>query len=90
MFNKLVSYLKFIKENDPAARSYLEVLLLYPSVHALGLYRLSHGLYRHKFFFMSRLISQMGRFFTGIEIHPGATIGKALFIDHGTDRKSVV
>lgn len=84
MFNKLIGYLKFIKENDPAARSYLEVLLLYPSVHALGLYRLSNVLYRHHFFFLSRLISQIGRFLTGIEIHPGATIGKALFIDHGT------
>lgn len=83
MFKKVTEYLKFIKENDPAARSYLEVLLLYPSVHAVGLYRLSNRLYKWKFFFAARMVSQLGRFLTGIEIHPGATIGKALFIDHG-------
>jgi len=83
MFKSMIEYLKFIKENDPAARSYLEVLLLYPSVHAVGLYRLSNRLYKWKFFFAARMVSQIGRFLTGIEIHPGATIGKALFIDHG-------
>lgn len=83
MMKRMTEYLKFIKENDPAARSYLEVLLLYPSVHAVGLYRLSNRLYKWKLFFAARLVSQIGRFLTGIEIHPGATIGKALFIDHG-------
>jgi len=83
MFKSMIEYLKFIKENDPAARSYLEVLLLYPSVHAVGLYRVSNRLYKWKFFFAARMVSQIGRFLTGIEIHPGATIGKALFIDHG-------
>ena len=83
MFKRMIAYLKFIKETDPAAKSYLEILLLYPSVHALGLYRMAHVLYGRKFYFLSRLLSQMGRFLTGIEIHPGAVIGKALFIDHG-------
>ncbi|OJV63255.1 MAG: serine O-acetyltransferase [Clostridiales bacterium 38-18] len=84
MFKRAKEYLKFIKESDPAARSYLEVLLLYPSVHAIALYRVSHFLYSHNRFFSARFVSQLSRFFTGIEIHPGATIGKALFIDHGT------
>ena len=84
MFKLAKEYLKFIKESDPAARSYLEVLLLYPSVHAIALYRVSNFLYRHNRFFSARFVSQLSRFFTGIEIHPGATIGKALFIDHGT------
>lgn len=83
MFKNIMDYLKFVKESDPAARSYLEVLLLYPSVHAIGLYRISNFMYKHKLFFMARLISQFARFLTGIEIHPGATIGKSLFIDHG-------
>ena len=84
MFKRIRDYLKFIKETDPAAKSYLEILLLYPSVHAMGLFRMSHVLYKHQFFFLARLLSQLSRFFTGIEIHPGATIGKSLFIDHGT------
>ncbi len=83
MFSRIKSHLDNILNSDPAARSYLEVLLLYPSVHAVAAYRVSNFLYKHKFFFMARLISQTSRFFTGIEIHPGATIGHALFIDHG-------
>jgi len=83
MFKSARAYLKFIKETDPAARSYAEILLLYPSVHALALYRFSHFLFTHKMFFGARFLSQLGRFLTGIEIHPGATIGKSLFIDHG-------
>ena len=70
-------------KNDPAARTKLEVLLLYQSIHVLIFYRIAHGLYKIKLFFLARLISQLGRFFTGIEIHPGAKIGKGLFIDHG-------
>lgn len=76
-------YIQNVKDKDPAARSTFEVILLYPSVHAVFFYRISNKLYRKKFFFLSRLISQVTRFFTGIEIHPGATIGKCLFIDHG-------
>ena len=70
-------------ENDPAARSKIEVFLLYPTIHALIAYRISHYLYINKIFFLARLISQISRFFTGIEIHPAAQIGKGLFIDHG-------
>jgi len=80
---KIKEHLKNIMDNDPAARSYVEVLLLYPSVHAMGLYRVANLLYRHKAYFLARLLSQFGRFITGIEIHPGATIGKGFFIDHG-------
>ncbi|MDN5353177.1 MAG: serine O-acetyltransferase [Clostridiales bacterium] len=82
MFKNIRDYFKHIKSSDPAARSYFEVLL-YPSVHAVGMYRISNFLYRHKLYFLARLISQTARFLTGIEIHPGATIGKCLFIDHG-------
>ncbi|BEP29629.1 serine O-acetyltransferase EpsC [Helicovermis profundi] len=81
---KIFDYLDYIKKQDPAARTSVEVLLLYPSVHALGIYRLSNFLFKRKLLFLARLFSQLGRFFTGIEIHPGATIGKNLFIDHGT------
>ncbi|MDF2882394.1 MAG: serine O-acetyltransferase [Clostridiaceae bacterium] len=70
-------------KNDPSARSVLEVMLLYPFFHALIAYRIAHRLYNAKMYFLARLISQMARFFTGIEIHPGAIIGKGLFIDHG-------
>lgn len=83
MIRNIIDYLKFVKESDPAARSYMEVLLLYPSVHAIGLYRVSNFLFKHKLFFLARFVSQFARFLTGIEIHPGATIGKSLFIDHG-------
>ncbi|WP_139376055.1 serine O-acetyltransferase EpsC [Clostridium oryzae] len=85
--NKLFKKLKYdinnIIKNDPAARNFIEVLLLYPCVHAIIVYRLSHFLYVHKRFFLARFVSQLARFFTGIEIHPGAKIGKGLFIDHG-------
>jgi len=77
------AYLDNIREKDPAARSYLEVILLYPTVHAIVSYRMSHFLFKRKFFFLARLISQITRLLTGIEIHPGATIGRMLFIDHG-------
>jgi len=68
---------------DPAAKSFLEVLFLYPGVHALVYYRIGHFLYRMRLFFLARLLSQFARFTTGIEIHPGAQIGKKFFIDHG-------
>lgn len=74
---------KNIKEKDPAARSIFEVIILYPGFHILILYRLAHFLYKCKLLFLARLISQIGRFLTGIEIHPGAKIGRRLCIDHG-------
>ncbi|HHD2751380.1 TPA: serine O-acetyltransferase EpsC [Clostridium perfringens] len=83
MFKKLRYDIESVMKNDPAARSKIEVLLLYQSIHVLIFYRIANRLYRFKLFFLARLISQLGRFFTGIEIHPGAKIGKGLFIDHG-------
>ena len=83
MFKNLNHDLERVLENDPAARNKIEVFLLYPCIHALISYRIGHFFYKHKCFFVARLISQLSRFFTGIEIHPGATIGKGLFIDHG-------
>lgn len=75
--------IKTIKERDPAAKSAIEVLLLYPGLHALIVYRVSHRLWQWKIPFLPRWYSQLGRFWTGIEIHPGAQIGKSFFIDHG-------
>lgn len=83
MFKNLRYDINNILEKDPAARSEIEVLLLYPCIHALISYRMAHFLYNHKRFFCARFLSQLARFFTGIEIHPGAKIGKGLFIDHG-------
>ncbi len=74
---------KKIMERDPAAVSYAQVLLLYPGLHAVALHRLSHALYEKERFFTARLVSQASRFITGIEIHPGAKIGRGLLIDHG-------
>lgn len=68
---------------DPAARSYLEVILTYSGLHAVWNHRLAHWFWKRKLFFISRVISQFSRFVTGIEIHPGATIGQRFFIDHG-------
>lgn len=78
-----MSYFKSIKDRDPAVKSNLEIILNYPGVHAIFFYKISHYLYRKNLFLISRLISNIGRFFTGIEIHPGAQIAKGLFIDHG-------
>ena len=72
-----------IKEKDPACKNIFEVIILYPGFYILVFHKISHFLYRHKLIFLARLISQIGRFFTGIEIHPGAKIGRKLFIDHG-------
>lgn len=72
-----------VRERDPAARSDAEVLLLYPGIHALMAYRLSHALHEKKKYFAARAVSQTARLFTGIEIHPAAKIGKGLVIDHG-------
>ena len=75
--------IKAARERDPAAYSFIEVLLLYQGLYALYYYRIAHLLYKIRLEFFARLISQYGRFLTGIEIHPGAEIGKGLFIDHG-------
>ena len=72
-----------IQRKDPAARSVLEVILLYPGFHILVYHRIAHWLFEHKHFFLARWLSQRGRHKTGIEIHPGAKIGSCLFIDHG-------
>lgn len=72
-----------VKERDPAAKGTAEVVLLYSGVHAILAYRISHKLYLSEHYLSARAVSQLARFFTGIEIHPGATIGKGLFIDHG-------
>ncbi len=74
---------KSILKRDPAAKNLLEVSLLYPGLHAMFYYRIGNRLYRWKRFVLARMVSQWARFITGIEIHPGATIGKRLFIDHG-------
>ncbi len=71
------------QKRDPAARSFVEILILYPGLHALISHRISHMFYKARLFFFARLISQVSRFTTGIEIHPGAEIGKCVFIDHG-------
>lgn len=83
VFKHLYEDAKNILEKDPASRNILEVIILYPGFHALVFHKLSHFLYKKKCFFLARLISQIARFFTGIEIHPGAKIGRRLFIDHG-------
>ena len=72
-----------IFDRDPAARSTLEVVLLYPGLHAIWAYRVAHWLWEHNCKFLGRLVSEIARFITGIEIHPGAKIGRRLFIDHG-------
>ncbi len=74
---------KAAQKRDPAAKSFLEVILLYPGIHALIVYRIAHFFYQIKFFVLARFLSQTARFFTGIEIHPGAQIGKRFFVDHG-------
>ena len=74
---------KSILKRDPAAKSLLEVILLYPGYHAIISHRIAHFFYKLRLFFLARLISQISRFITGVEIHPGAQIGKRLFIDHG-------
>ena len=71
------------QKKDPAAKSFLEILLLYQGLHALVVYRITHFFYKMHLFFIARLLSQLARFATGIEIHPGAVIGKRFFIDHG-------
>jgi serine O-acetyltransferase len=83
MFKNLRDTLNAYKARDPAARSSLEILLLYQGVHAIIYHRFAHFLYSHRLRFLARMVSQWSRHFTGIEIHPGATIGRRLVIDHG-------
>ena len=83
IFKLIKQEIKTIKAKDPAAKSTLEIVLLYQGFHALILHRLAHKLYKLKIPFLPRFISQFSRFITGIEIHPGASIGKNFFIDHG-------
>ena len=83
MFQSLRKDINSYFERDPAARGVLEIILCYPGFHALIFYRLSHWFWGHKFYILGRFTSHLGRFFTGIEIHPGAKIGERFFIDHG-------
>jgi serine O-acetyltransferase len=83
MFRTIKEQVDTIFREDPAAKSVVEILLCYPGFHAILLHRLAHKLYRARVPLLPRVISQISRFFTGIEIHPGATIGRRFFIDHG-------
>ena len=83
MFSNLKETIAAYQARDPAARSWLEILLLYPGIKAVHSHRLAHWCYRHNLKFLARAISQRSRRRTGIEIHPGATIGRRLVIDHG-------
>ncbi len=83
MFSRLREDLASVRERDPAARSTWEVLTCYPGVHALLFHRLAHAAWRRGFYWLGRFISHVSRFLTGIEIHPGASIGRRVFIDHG-------
>jgi serine O-acetyltransferase len=83
MFARLREDIAIVFERDPAARSAWEVLVCYPGLHAQWFYRVAHWLWLRRLRFLARLVSHLGRFFTGIEIHPGATIGRGFFIDHG-------
>lgn len=83
MFKKLAEDAKAAMARDPAARSMIEVVLTYPGLHAIFFYRVANALWRHELQLPARILSTLGRFFTGIEIHPGATIGDRFFIDHG-------
>lgn len=83
IWKDLVEDAKNIQKKDPAANNIWYVVLLYQGFHILILYRISHFFYQKKWYFLARFISQIGRLLTGIEIHPGAKIGRRLFIDHG-------
>jgi serine O-acetyltransferase len=83
MFGRMKEDIKTVFERDPAARSKLEVLLCYPGLHAIIIHRFTHFLWTHKLHLTARFLSHIGRFLTGIEIHPAARIGRRVFIDHG-------
>ncbi|KAA0560391.1 serine O-acetyltransferase [Rossellomorea aquimaris] len=83
MFKSFKEDIEVVFDQDPAARNYLEVILTYSGLHAIWAHRIAHAFFKRKFFFIARVISQVSRFFTGVEIHPGAKIGRRFFIDHG-------
>ena len=83
MWERLKEDIRTIKDRDPAAKNAMEVFLCYPGLHAIWLHRIAHALYQRRWFTTARLVSHFSRGFTGIEIHPGAKIGRRLFIDHG-------
>lgn len=83
MFQRLRENLHTVIERDPAAKNRFEVLLCYPGLHAIWMHRIAHFFYRHRWYTFARFVSHISRALTGIEIHPGATIGRRLFIDHG-------
>lgn len=83
VWERLKRDIQAIRERDPALKSSWEILFAYPGFHAIQAHRVAHFLYKHKFYVLARLISQIARFFTGVEIHPGAQIGAGVFIDHG-------
>jgi len=83
MFKHIKEDISVVFERDPAARTHWEIITTYPGVHALIIHRLSHWVWSKRFFWIARFISHIGRWLTGIEIHPGATIGRRVFIDHG-------
>jgi len=83
MFSRLREDIQSVFDRDPAARNFWEVLTCYPGVHAVASHRLAHWLWTHDLRWLGRVVSHLGRFITGIEIHPGATVGHRLFIDHG-------
>ncbi|MGD7046420.1 serine O-acetyltransferase [Jeotgalibacillus proteolyticus] len=83
MFKRVKEDIETVFDQDPAARSAIEIILTYSGLHAIWGYRVAHVFYRRKLYFIARVISQLARFFTGIEIHPAAKIGRRFFIDHG-------
>ena len=83
IFKTMKEDMDVVFEQDPAARTYIEVMLTYSGLHAVWAHRIAHRFFKRRLFFIARVISQASRFFTGIEIHPGAKIGRRLFIDHG-------
>lgn len=83
MLSRMREDISSVFDRDPAARNFLEVLFCYPGLHAIWLHRVAHWFWLHKLFFLGRFTSQLSRFITGIEIHPGARIGRKFFIDHG-------
>ncbi|WP_108672037.1 serine O-acetyltransferase [Peribacillus acanthi] len=83
MFKTFKEDIEVVFDQDPAARSYIEVILTYSGLHSIWAHRIAHWFFKRKWFFLARVISQISRFFTGIEIHPGAKIGRRFFIDHG-------
>ncbi|MFP4978444.1 serine O-acetyltransferase [Paenibacillus sp. CN-4] len=83
MLSQIKSDIQAVLDNDPAARSRFEVIFTYAGLHAIWSHRIAHRLYKRRWFTMARIVSQVSRFMTGIEIHPGAVIGQRLFIDHG-------